>query len=272
MTSVKINVRSGLGNQILPLISSIYLCQKYNKNLVYYCDILESCDLRTQATINDFFIFPNICEKSKYSLTSNNCSTIIENKNIININALINDNILIQNCFHLFVTENEINSYKPQPKKNIIKTDYLINIQKILHNIDLIDELKQKIIETTKLFDENTISVHYRGAEESCLNNTKYQLEEFINSIELEKKIYLSSDCLDTELYIKNKFGSRILTIVNPFGGDNNKVSENKESIMNAICEVYILSKTEEFYGTKGSSFTFLSWLLSKHNILEFWN
>jgi len=54
-------------------------------------------------------------------------------------------NILIQNCFHLFVTESEINSYKPQPKKNIIKTDYLINIQKILHNIDLIDELKQKI-------------------------------------------------------------------------------------------------------------------------------
>ena len=37
---------------------------------------------------------------------------------------------------------------------------------------------------------------------------------------------------------------------------------------MNAICEVYILSKTEQFYGTKGSSFTFLSWLLSKHNIL----
>ena len=108
---------------------------------------------------------------------------------------------------HLYLTHPlKINSYKPQPKKNIIKTDYLINIQKILHNIDLIDELKQKIIETTKLFDKNTISVHYRGAEESCLNNTKYQLEEFINSIELEKKIYLSSDCLDTELYIKNKF------------------------------------------------------------------
>lgn len=41
---------------------------------------------------------------------------------------------------------------------------------------------------------------------------------------------------------------------------------------MNGICEIYILSKCKNFYGTKGSSFTFTSWLLSDNEILKFWN
>ena len=47
------------------------------------------------------------------------CTSIIENKNII-IKSLINENILIQNvCF--VCSENEINSYKPQPQKILLK-------------------------------------------------------------------------------------------------------------------------------------------------------
>ena len=63
MTSIKINIWSGLDNQILPLVSSIYFCYKYKKKLLYYCDILESCDLKTQFYLLKIFLYFQIYVK-----------------------------------------------------------------------------------------------------------------------------------------------------------------------------------------------------------------
>ena len=61
--------------------------------------------------------------------------------------------------------------------------------------------------------------------------------------------------------------------MINPFGdNDSQKVCNNKNSVMNSICEMYILSKCDKIYGTRSSSFTFTAWLLSNNHKLEFWN
>lgn len=78
-----------------------------------------------------------------------------------------NKNIYISNVVHLIGTENNSHLYNPQPSKNIQKTEYLLEIQKILKTIDLIDEIKNKINETIDLIDENTIGIHYRSSDGS---------------------------------------------------------------------------------------------------------
>ena len=266
----------GLCNQLLPIVSCIYFCYKYNKKLIYNAEVLEVVEYKTNYYIYEFFIFPEICEKNNNLLDLDiNYQIKLENTNIINSNDLINNNIYIKNCYWLFCLDNENNSFKPQPFMNIIKNEYLLNIQKILKDIKLIDILNEKILETTKLFSNNTIGIHFRGADGGFKSNKnkKDKLENFILSLEKNKNIYLSCDCYEIELKIKKKFKDRIITMINPFGNDDSqKVCNNKNSVMNSICEMYILSKCDEIYGTKHSSFTFTAWLLSNNNKLQFWN
>jgi hypothetical protein len=277
---IKINIWSGICNQLLPLVSCIYFGEKYNKKIIFNSKSLWVCELNTDKFfLSDFFIFPKICTESKKLLDKTECNYSLETtvqgyKNKLKTEYLKgNTNIYISNVVHLIGTENNAHLYKPQPRKNIQKTKHLLEIQKILKKIDLIDEIKNKINETINLIDENTIGVHYRSRDGGFIENSKYKLECFINQLPTDKKIYISSDSPDAEKYIKDKFKKRIITLKNPFGENIiDKSNNSKNAIMNGICEIYILSKCENFYGTKGSSFTFTSWLLSDNEILKFWN
>tara|TARA_Y100000768_G_scaffold387694_1_gene379867 strand:- start:526 stop:1350 length:825 start_codon:yes stop_codon:yes gene_type:complete len=274
MSKIKLNVWSGLCNQLLPLVSCIYLAEKFNKNIIYNAEPLWVCDYKTNYYIYEFFIFPNICKKNDILLTNNYNDYIITNDNCINTINL-NNNLFIEKCYWLFCLDNEINKFKPQPFTNIIKNNYLLDIQKILHNIKLIDILNQKIKETTRIFDNNTVGIHFRGADGGFTSNKNNieKLDNLILSLDQNQMIYLSCDCYNIEIYIKKKFKDKIITMINPFGNDDSqKVCNNKNSVMNSICEMYILSKCNELYGTRTSSFTFTAWLLSKINELKFWN
>jgi len=275
MTIIKLNVWSGLCNQLLPLVSCIYLAQKFNKNIIYNARPLEVCEYLTKYYIYEFLILPNICKKNNILLAGNSNDYIIKNDNCIITNKINNNDLFIENSYWLFNLDNNMNCFKPQPCTNIIKNTYLEDIQKILHNIKLIDILNEKILETTKLFSNNTIGIHFRGADGGFKPNKNNidKLEKFILSLEENKNIYLSCDCYEIELKIKKKFKNKIITMTNPFGNDDSqKVSNTKNAVMNSICEMYILSKCHEIYGTKRSSFTFTVWLLSDCNKLQFWN
>ena len=275
MSQIKINVWSGLCNQLLPLVSCIYLAEKFNKNIIYNAKPLWICDYETNYYIYEFLILPNMCKKNNILLTGNSNNYIIKNDNYINTTNLNNNDLFIENCYWLFCLDNEINNFKPQPCTNIIKNTYLLEIQKVLHNIKLIDILNEKILETTKLFNNNTVGLHFRGADGGFISNKNNidKLEEFILSQDENKIIYFCCDCYEIEIKIKKKFKDRIITMINPFGdNDSQKVCNNKNSVMNSICEMYILSKCDKIYGTQSSSFTFTAWLLSNNNKLEFWN
>jgi len=277
---IKINIWSGLCNQLLPLVSCIYFGKKYNKKIIFNSKPLRVCGHINKFFLSDFFIFPEICEEKKEILDKKDCSYYIETKNEIYVNQIktnhLNDDkgIYISNVVHLIGTENDnTHLYNPQPTQNIIKTTYLLEIQKILKNIGLIDEIKNKIKETSNFIDNNVIGIHFRSQDGGFIVNNKYKLENFINKLPSNKKIYLSSDDHNTEQYIKDKFKERIITMKNPFGGNTiSKTDNSKHSIMNGICEIYILSKCDAFYGTKSSSFTLTAWILSENKILNFWN
>lgn len=275
MSYIKINVWSGLCNQLLPLVSCIYLAQKFNKNIIYNAKPLWVCDYETNYYIYDFLILPNICKKNDILLTNNSNDYIIIEDNCINTINLNNNDLFVERCYWLFCLDNEINNLKPQPQINIIKNNYLLDIQKILKDIKLIDILNEKILETTELFNNNTIGIHFRAADGSFKShqNDIDKLEKFILSLEKNKNIYFACDCYNIEIDIKKKFKEKIITMINPFGNDDSqKICNNKNSVMNSICEMYILSKCNKLYGTKGSSFTFTAWLLSNINELKFWH
>jgi len=277
MPQIKINVWSGLCNQLLPLVSCIYLAEKFSKNIIYNARPLIVCGKLTEHYIYEFLILPNICKKNHVLLNSNFNNYIIKDDNCINTKKINNNDLFINNCYWLFNLDDNINYFKPQPNITIFKNNYLLEIKKNLNNIKLIDILNEKILETTKLFDNNTVGIHFRGADGGFTinKNNIAKLENFIISLEKNTIIYFACDCYDIETYIKKKFENKIITMKNPFGNDDSQKIYNtngKNTIMNSICELYILSKCNDLYGTRSSSFTFTAWLLSNNNELKFWN
>ena len=58
-----------------------------------------------------------------------------------------------------------------------------------------------------------------------------------------------------------------------PFGNKyTDKFANNNFGLMNSMYEIFILSKCNNFVGSAGSTFSFLAWLLSTNDSLEFWN
>tara|TARA_A100001015_G_scaffold13634_1_gene15903 strand:- start:1535 stop:3304 length:1770 start_codon:yes stop_codon:yes gene_type:complete len=276
--NIKINLWSGLCNQLLPLISCIYFGKVYNKNVIFNLNPLICCGQKTCYYLTEFLKLP-FCKESKELLkneTKDIC-IITNNENYVNKienkQLLENNNIFIHGVVHLIGTESDNYLYNPQPITNLKKTEYLLKISDILKEIELIDYIKFKILETTSLFNDDVIGIHFRCRDGGFITNNKFKLKQFIDTLPSNKKIYLSSDDKESEIYIKEIFKERIITLQNPFGDNiNSKTNNSKEAIMNGICEIYILSKCQEFYGTKGSSFTFTVWLLSNINTLMFWN
>lgn len=276
--SIKINLWSGLCNQLLPLVSCIYFGRIYNKNVFFNVKQLIVCGQKSCYYLTDFLKFP-FCNESKELLkkeTNDICISNWENhENLIQKKHLLgNNNIFIENVVHIIGTEEDNTSlYNPQPTKNLKKTEYLLEISNTLKKIEPINCIKSKILETTSLFNDDIVGIHFRSRDGGFISNNKYELKKFIDTIPSNKKIYLSSDHEDSEIYIKEIFKERILTMQNPFGNNiNSKTNNSKESVMNGICEMYILSKCQSLYGTKSSSFTFASWLLSNIDTLMFWN
>jgi hypothetical protein len=277
---IKINLWSGLCNQLLPLISCIYFGKVYNKNVFFNVKPLWVCEINTcNYFLADFFKLP-FCNESKELLkneTSDIC-IITNRENYVNEiqkkHLLENNNIFIQDVVHLIGTEQDNTSlYNPHPTKNLKKTEYLLEISNTLKEIEPIDCIKSKILETTSLFNDDIVGIHFRCRDGGFMSNNKYELKKFIDTLPSNKKIYLSSDHEESEIYIKEIFKERILTLQNPFGDNiNSKTNNSKEAIMNGICEMYILSKCQTLYGTKSSSFTFTAWLLSNIETLMFWN
>ena len=278
--SIKINLWSGLCNQLLPLVSCIYFGKVYNKNVIFNSKPLWVCENNTSDYfLTDFLKIPYCKENKKLLKKEENDICIITTKGnyvnkIIKKNLTENTSIFIENVVHLIGTdEDNTFLYNPQPNKNLKKTDYLLKIGNILKELEPIDCIKSKILETTSLFNDDVIGIHFRCRDGGFITNNKYQLKNFIDSLPGNKKIYLSSDHEESEIYIKEIFKDRILTLQNPFGDNINcKTNNSKEAIMNGLCEMYILSKCQSLYGTKSSSFTFTSWLLSNIETLMFWN
>jgi hypothetical protein len=115
--------------------------------------------------------------------------------------------------------------------------------------------IRKRIENNVSLFTNNTIGIHIRRTDHiEAIDNSPIEL--FVNAIEKEclkninTNFYLATDDLQTEIFLKDKFGDKILTAKKDFS----RVS--KDGIKGAMIDLYSLAATKKIYGSFYSSFS----------------
>lgn len=286
MNEQKINkylhLHSGIGNQLIPLISMMRVCNKFNYKLNIICNKINSYNhtIVNDKTynINNLFYIKydiNIISSTPNNLTKCNCNWNIKN-NVITHNE--KNNILYFNVCHVFGTLNdEIKHYQPYPKKKIFLNNFLEELRIYAKLITPIDVIKNKIDNYINNLDCKILGLHIRTLDGGFIelydqNKLFNFIEEFLKDNK-NWKIYVATDNKIIENTLIDKYGESIIKLDNPFGNTyNDKFSDNNFGLMNSVYEIYILSKFDKFIGSAGSSFSFLTFLLSNNNTLEYWN
>ena len=282
MSDKFLDLKSGIGNQLIPLISMIRICDKFNFKL-YVKDNKIKAYNHTNVNDKTYTIHNllninydiNIISSLPYNLNICNCNWNIK-KNIITEND--KNNTLYYNVCHVFGTLNDkISDYQPYPTKNFQINEFLQELKMYAKLITPVDIINNKINNYIKGLKCKVLGLHIRtldgGFIEYYNQNKLFSFIEGFLKDNKDWKIYVSTDNNIIENTLIDKYGESILKLDNPFGNTyNDKFSDNNFGLMNAVYEIYILSKLDKFVGSAGSSFSFLSFLLSNNNSLDFWN
>lgn len=124
----------------------------------------------------------------------------------------------------------------------------------------------EKLIDLeTAAFDQQTIGVHIRRTDNK-VSIEHSPLEFFIDRMKKEQaenpgaNFYLATDDPEVKSQFKNLFGEKLIT---PQG----KLSrDNREGIIQAVVEMYALSRSSKIYGSYFSSFTEVGGILGDVN------
>lgn len=282
MSDKFLELKSGIGNQLIPLISMIRICDKFNFKLyvkAYKINAYNHTNVNDKTyTIHNLLNINydiNIISSLPYNLNICNCNWNIE-KNIITDND--KNNTLYYNVCHVFGTLNDkISDYQPYPTKNFQINGFLQELKMYAKLITPVDIINNKINNYINGLKCKVLGLHIRtldgGFIEYYNQNKLFSFIEGFLKDNKDWKIYVSTDNNIIENTLIDKYGESILKLDNPFGNTyNDKFSDNNFGLMNAVYEIYILSKLDKFVGSVGSSFSFLSFLLSNNSSLDFWN
>jgi hypothetical protein len=118
-----------------------------------------------------------------------------------------------------------------------------------------VPELQDKIDTITSSFS-NTIGLHIRRTDhrEAIAHSG---IDKFVALIErhvgtdAQATFFLATDDAETEAYLKNKFGARIIT-----RKKSSYARNNEKGIQDAVVDLYCLSRTKKIYGSFRSSFS----------------
>ena len=275
-------LQSGIGNQLIPLISMIRICDKYNFKLHVISNKIMAYNHTNlnDKTFNIHNIF-NINYDIEISSTIPNnvvkcdCNWNIE-KNIITEND--KNNTLYYYVCHVFGTLNDkISDYQPYPTKKFQINGFLQELKMYAKFITPVDIINNKINNYINGLKCKVLGLHIRtldgGFIEHYNQNKLFSfIEEFLKDNK-DWKIYVATDNNVVENTLIDKYGESIIKLDDPFGNTyNDKFSDNSYGLMNAVYEIYVLSKLDKFVGSAASSFSFLSFLLSNNSSLDFWN
>lgn len=281
-----IYVHSGLNNKIIPLVSLLRIANKENKQI--YCLWGEDayCNKCIVQNIELFEPIKNVSFINKTEFmkqyTNNNNKIYNKNGSDRNRNEIIysnnNKNSVFYRIVHLisYKEDNVIGNFVPYPREKIYENNFIKEMRITIKNLTPIKCIQNKINETINNFSHyKTIGLHIRTTDGGFTDIPKNEIIPFINNLikkYISYKIYISCDNIKTEKEIINTFGDKILKFDNPFGNSyNDKFNRFSYGTINALCEMYILSNCDIFYGTPGSSFTFTTWLLRNDKELKFW-
>jgi hypothetical protein len=275
--NIYLNLQSGICNQLIPLISIIRICEKKELKLNLNLSKLKICGKNSKYNLFDFFKI-----KFKYNnfeiieenvITKGNCKSYI-------LDSLVTPIYFNEVCHIQGLKNDNLKLYNPYPYKNIKKCKLLHELSNIIKNYLFInDNINLKLKQNLEQFNNNKIiGLHLRTKDGSFVDfyhKNRKQLYLFIFNI-LKKnknyKIYLSCDDIKLEKNLKKIFKDKILMLKDPIGNTyEDKFNNNYFGVINSIIELYSLSKVNNLYGTPGSSFSFMSWLLSDLEELNFW-
>lgn len=259
--------RAGLGNRMRAISSFIHLKEKINANLY----ILWFPDSGLNAEYHDLFEsnphFKVIEDRNKFKILFtkrgglNHANAPIRKifrayndlvKKIVNVDAIINEDDVQKGYLHV---------------ENIIKNHETVFVNTSNEIIDNIEGLRTfqptpdvmtKVNTTLEKFPETTIGIHIRRTDHNiAIKNSPLHL--FENKISWycrqskNLKFFIATDDQSVEKKLNQKFKGRCIFYNKTFGRNS------KEGIIDAVVEMYLLSKTQKLYGSFWSSFSIIS-------------
>ena len=282
-----IYLHSGLNNKLVPLVSLLRIAKKENRKIKCYWGEDAYLNNSLFSFINLFNNIDNIefISLNEYMNNFNNKNNKIYNKNGSdrNRNEIIykkenNDIVVFHKIVHLisYKDDNVIDNYFPYPRNNKEVTQIIFEVRDMVKYLKPVEQIQSKInYNIDKFKNSNVIGIHIRSTDGAFAKIPSKDIFGFIqNLLNKDKhiKIYISCDDFLLENNIIKQFSDNILYFSNPFGNNySDKFNRKSWGTMNAVCEMYILSKCDHFYGTPGSSFSFMVWLLRNDKFLEFW-
>lgn len=258
----------GLANRFYAITSAIAFCKDYNIKL----KVIWFKDKGMGADFHSLFELSEDVDKSIVEIVDAKWyHYIYDRPRKRNLwlpwlwQRLIFDQILNEKyayrskSFFKTVLNNSTNSYFVCFFQFYLKFDVLKSIHP---NHKVCEMIESRML----LLGENIIGIHIRRTD-NILSIEKSPLTLFIDKIYYEIsrnpsiKFYIASDSVDEKNKIKSIFGDKI------FYSDIAARRDTFEGIINAVVELYILSKTKKIYGSYASTFSTLAANISGINI-----
>ena len=287
-----LHVHSGLNNKLVPLLGLLRIAKKENRKvkclwgndayinrvLFTFNDLFESIDNLELITIEEYMNLFNNQNNKIY----NKSGSDRDRSGVIYTNNDKNEMVLFHKVVHLISYQddnavgNALGNYVPYPREIKEIKPIISELREIAKLLKPVEKIQTRINSTIENFkDNNVIGLHIRTTDGGFTDIPSKDVFGFIKNMIHENhgsKIYISCDTLALENEIKKTFPNNILYFTNPFGDTySEKYNRSSWGTMNALCEMFILSKCDKFYGTPGSSLSFMVWLLRNDKLLDFW-
>ncbi|WP_242926092.1 hypothetical protein [Pontibacter vulgaris] len=259
----------GLANRMRVIASAMALSKLTNKRIKLIW--IKNSDLNCEFLdlFNPVEELEIITSRTKFRYAKSTNQTKMYRRILV---WIINNLIGINYC----IKEKDVKEYIWEKKADIIKIikehnniyfhtcleltkfSYDLNLGKNLEYFSRFkpnDEVQQNINKITKLFNNNTIGIHIRRTDNQKsieYSPTTLFIEKMMKEIDNNKNtnFFLATDDLATENELKRIFGNKIIT----YEKELNRNS--KKGIVDAVVDLYCLSKTKYIYGSYWSSFS----------------
>lgn len=119
------------------------------------------------------------------------------------------------------------------------------------------------INDNLKRFSENMIGIHIRRTDHKrSIENSprilfEQKIEHYLNRHHHNVYFFLATDDPEIERFLQKKYGNNVVTYSKTFGRDSSK------GIIDAVVDLYLLSKTSKIYGSFWSSYSVIAAKLS---------
>uniref|UniRef100_A0A6C0FA90 Uncharacterized protein n=1 Tax=viral metagenome TaxID=1070528 RepID=A0A6C0FA90_9ZZZZ len=289
-----IYVRSGLNNKLIPLLSLLRIARK--ENAIIKCYWGEDAYAHATLTFFQEMFLPieriEFISKKQFIKAFFNKNNSIYNKEasdrdrneiIYDPTRTIEGDSVFYKIVHCISYKDDaiVGKYVPYPKVKFSSSSFIDELRDVFKDLRLhttLDEGIQNTIDVI-LSKEYVVGIHLRSTDGGFTDVPKNDIIQFIDNLFIEHpnyNVYISCDTFEMEKKIRDKFGDKILFhgCVNGYVIGNtyeDKFNRFTLGTYNAACEMFLLSKCNEFYGTPGSSFSFTTWLLRDEKEMKYW-